>query len=645
MPTIQVLSQHVADLIAAGEVVERPASVAKELIENAIDAGATMITVELRSGGIAYLRVTDDGCGIAREDVPTAILRHSTSKIRKEDDLAHIATLGFRGEALAAIVAVSRLELTTRRQEDELGTVLRQEGGTVLEIEDAGCPKGTTIIVRDLFYNTPARMKFLKKDASEGAAVEAVVVSAALSHPNISFQLLREGKAALHTPGDSRMESCVYSVLGREVAGAMLSAKGESGVVSAEGFVAKPIAARGNRAMQYFFVNGRCVKSRMLTAAVEQAYANLIMKGRFPSCVLEISLPVELTDVNVHPTKTEIKFANEREVFSAVYHTVKNALLSDTALAEVALPQAKPAEERAKRTGAPVYFKEKPRGDAPFDLTGAQEAEREQIAPDLPPKPQHEPAPASRVAPQPAWESARRQGILVEAEDAAALDRPPARPVLVQTASEHFENLSLYSPESAPRASEPKREAFRLIGEVLDTYLIVEYEGEVVLIDKHAAHERILFEKLKKERRVPQPQLLLAPEHVRLSEPEITALEENDTLLNDLGFEIDRIGLGSVAVRQVPDGITARDIPAVIGEIAAALLENRRISEEERFDQILHSIACKAAIKAGMKTGRLEAERLAREVLARGDIRYCPHGRPVAVTLTARQLERMFRRA
>ena len=224
MPTIQVLSQHVADLIAAGEVVERPASVAKELIENAIDAGATMITVELRSGGIAYLRVTDDGCGIAREDVPTAILRHSTSKIRKEDDLAHIATLGFRGEALAAIVAVSRLELTTRRQEDELGTVLRQEGGTVLEIEDAGCPKGTTIIVRDLFYNTPARMKFLKKDASEGAAVEAVVVSAALSHPNISFQLLREGKAALHTPGDSRMESCVYSVLGREVAGAMLSA-------------------------------------------------------------------------------------------------------------------------------------------------------------------------------------------------------------------------------------------------------------------------------------------------------------------------------------------------------------------------------------------------------------------------------------
>ena len=363
MPTIQVLSQHVADLIAAGEVVERPASVAKELVENAIDAGATFITVEIRSGGIAYLRVTDDGCGIERDDVPTAILRHSTSKIRNEDDLEHIATLGFRGEALAAITSVSKLEIVTRRLEDEIGTRLYQEGGKILSVEDTGCPKGTTIVVKELFYNTPARMKFLKKDASEGAAVEGVITAVALSHPNISFQFIREGKVVLHTPGDSKLESCVYSVLGRDMANSMLTASGDLDGISVEGFITKPIAARGNRALQYFFVNGRYVKSKMLTAAIEQAYANLIMKGRFPSCVLNIKLPVELCDVNVHPTKTEIKFAREREVFSAVYHTVKNALMNDTALTEAQIPikkepvLEKPVTTPPKITSSPMYFK------------------------------------------------------------------------------------------------------------------------------------------------------------------------------------------------------------------------------------------------------------------------------------------------
>ena len=652
MPTIEVLSQHVADLIAAGEVVERPASVAKELVENAIDAGATFITVEIRSGGIAYLRVTDDGCGIAREDVPTSILRHSTSKIRKEDDLAHIATLGFRGEALAAIVAVSKMEMTTRRLEDTMGTIMRQEGGVISEIEDAGCPKGTSIIVRELFYNTPARMKFLKKDASEGAAVEGVVTAAALSHPNISFQMIREGKTTLHTPGDSRMESCVYSVLGRDTAGSMLRAKGGNAVVSAEGFVTKPIAARGNRAMQYFFVNGRFVKSRMLTAALEQAYANLIMKGRFPSCVLEITLPVELTDVNVHPTKTEIKFAREREVFDAVYHTVKNALMQDTALTEAVIRPRKEAlpvktnsqliecDENRKITNTPVYFTDKKTEKMDVKPFGLHHTATEKT--DFSPL---------------------KQAILVDAEDAPEIDSPPVRESAaitvnssqdtqrpqIFTAPEHIENLSLYSPETAPqeRGGKPCEEkpCFRLIGEVFDTYLIIECDEGMVLIDKHAAHERILFEKLKQERRAPQAQLLLSPVHVHLQEEEIAALEENDPLILSLGFEIDRIGMGSVAVRQVPDGIDVPDIPAVVSEIAAALQNNRRISEDERFDEILHSIACKAAIKAGMKTDRVECERLAREVMTCGDIRYCPHGRPVAVTLTEYQLERMFRRA
>lgn len=610
MPRIQVLSQHVADLIAAGEVVERPASVAKELVENAIDAGATFITVEIKSGGVAYLRVTDDGCGIARDDVPMAILRHSTSKIQNEQDLEHIATLGFRGEALAAITAVSKLEIITYRQEDEIGTRLYQEGGNILEIDDIGAPKGTTIIVRELFYNTPARMKFLKKDASEGAAVESVITAVALSHPEISFQLIREGKVTLHTPGDNKKESCVYSVLGRDMANSMLKTEGENGAVKVNGFVTKPIAARGNRALQYFFVNGRFVKSKMLMAALEQAYANVIMKGRFPSCVLEITLPVELTDVNVHPTKTEIKFAREKEVFDAVYYAVKNAILNDASLSEaqvVTKPQPVYVEkELPKVTNKPMYFNKQ------------ESVVQEEV------KPVYKP----QVIPT---------------------FKPIAKPVTQKVESttipmtEEEDVLTLFSPED--QKPETKKLEFKYIGEVLNTYLIIENEEGVVLIDKHAAHERILFEKLKGQKIAPQAQRLLAPIHLKLAEDESEVIFENVKLLESLGFEIDEMGFGSIAVRQVPDGIDEASVADSISEIAFALQNKRKISEEERFDEILHSIACKAAIKAGMKTDRFEAENLAREVLSRDDIRYCPHGRPVAVALSKYQFEKMFRRS
>ncbi len=617
MPRIQVLSQHVADLIAAGEVVERPASVAKELVENAIDAGATFITVEIKSGGVAYLRVTDDGCGIARDDVPTAILRHSTSKIQNEQDLEHIATLGFRGEALAAITAVSKVELITHRLEDEMGTRLYQEGGTILEIDDIGAPKGTTIIVRELFYNTPARMKFLKKDATEGSAVEGVITAVALSHPEISFQLIREGKVALHTPGDGKKDSCVYSVLGRDMANSMLKAEGENGTIKVSGFITKPIAARGNRALQYFFVNGRYVKSKMLMAALEQAYANVIMKGRFPSCVLEITLPVELTDVNVHPTKTEIKFAREKEVFDAVYYAVKNAILNDTTLSEAQiLTKPKPFVEDAPQiTSKPMYFnKVEPVSSS------------EEKAPEVKPK-------TITFVP--------KTTPIFKTEQPAERKQVQNFPVTV----EEEPVLNLFSPEGEKAETEVEKVQFKYIGEVLDTYIIVECDEGVVLIDKHAAHERILFEKLKGQKIAPQAQRLLAPVHIKLANDEIEVLFENLKLLESLGFEIDEMGFGSIAVRQVPDGIDEGTVSSSISEIAFALQNKRKISEEERFDEILHSIACKAAIKAGMKTNRFEAEKLAREVLERDDIRYCPHGRPVAVSLSKYQLEKMFRRS
>ena len=614
MPKIKVLSQHVADLIAAGEVVERPASVAKELIENSIDAGATFITVEIKSGGIAYLRVTDDGCGIARDDVPTAILRHSTSKIKDERDLEHIATLGFRGEALAAITAVSKVELISHRSGDEMGTRLYQEGGNILEVDDVGAPIGTTIIVRELFYNTPARMKFLKKDATEGSAVESVITAVALSHPEISFQLIREGKVTLHTPGDGKKDSCVYSVLGRDMANSMLKAEGENGVVRVNGFITKPIASRGNRALQYFFVNGRYVKSKMLMAALEQAYANVIMKGKFPGCVLEITLPVELTDVNVHPTKTEIKFSREKEVFDAVYYSVKNAILNDNSLADAQIP-IKPQQifterEAPKITSKPMYFDKQEK--VPFEKPPVF---KPQVKPTFAPtfrQPEHQP-----------------------------VNTAPA-PMKVKL-SEEETTLSLFSPTVEEKA--PEKAKFKFIGEVLNTYIIIECDDGVVLIDKHAAHERILFEKLKEKKITPQAQMLITPVHINLANEEKEVIFENLTLLEKLGFEIDEMGFGSIAVRQVPDGIDEASAADAVSEIAFALQNNRKISEEERFDEILHSIACKAAIKAGMKTDSFEAEKLAREVLSRDDIRYCPHGRPVAVSLTKYQLERMFKRS
>lgn len=641
MANIQVLSPHVANLIAAGEVVERPASVAKELVENAVDAGASAITVEIKSGGIAYLRVTDNGCGISREDAPVAFRRHSTSKIREEADLAHIATLGFRGEALAAIASVSKIDLLTRPQGEEVGTSLHLEAGAVRSAEDAGCPAGTTIVVRNLFYNTPARMKFLKKDVAEGAAVESVVQSAALSHPEISVKFIREGRPVLHTPGDNDLKSCIYSLFGRETAAGMLKAESVFDQVSVTGFVCKPVNARGNRMMQYFFVNGRPVKSRLLASALDEAYKDSLMKGRFPACVLFIHMPLEQVDVNVHPAKTEVKFIRDREIFHAVFFAAKSGLERDSGRIPAQLAEEPPTERQAE----PQPEKPSPAPEKPSLQKKPVVASSEAVTPSARQKPaawtaspELEPMKTTLFSPPGA---AYQTGIVPE--------RPPKRYIQAAESAQAPEapESTKKTEEEAVTPEEVLRQAipeYRVVGEVLDTYIVVEQQDAMLLIDKHAAHERILFNKLKAAQSDLPGQLFMAPVVLNLTREEVVALMEYREELLKIGFEVDEFGDGSVAVRQAPDGVEEGDVLPVISEIAQALLDGRRPSSVERLDAVYHSVACKAAIKAGTRSGDQELLQIVDQVMADSAVRYCPHGRPVTVEFTRYQLEKQFKR-
>ena len=583
MPQIQQLPAHIADLIAAGEVVERPASVCKELLENALDAGASAVSVELEHGGMTYLRVTDNGCGIAPEQLPTAFLRHATSKLRRAEDLAAIGTLGFRGEALAAIAAVSRLDIFSRARGADSGASLHLEGGVPGEVTAAGCPEGTTVCVRDLFYNTPARMKFMKKDSAEGAAAAAVVTQLALSHPEVSFKLLRDGQEVLHTPGDGQLLSAIYAALGRDFAKSLLEVDGGSGDVRASGFVSSPAAGHGTRARQLFFVNGRLVKSQLLTAAVEEAYRNRLLKGKFPGCVLHITLPVNEVDVNVHPAKTVVKFTAEKAVFDAVHYTVKDAL---------------DGEGRPKAAEKPFYQ----------TMTAQEFLKR----PDAP-KP-------SQAATLPAGK---------------AIGSAPARPAATEP-----EQQEIAMPEGPAAAEQP----WRVAGEVLKTYIICEdAERNVWLIDKHAAHERMRFDALKARTEPPMRQLLLTPAAVTLAAEEYTAVLEDLELLADCGFLCEDFGDGTVLVREVPDDVRAEDAAATLEELAQKL----RLHSADRAalrDEVLHTVACKSAIKAGMTSDPAELRALAAQVQS-GAVRYCPHGRPVAVKLSEYEIEKMFKRA
>lgn len=641
MPVIRQLAPHVADLIAAGEVVERPASVVKELLENAVDAGAGHITVELKRGGMTFLRVSDDGCGMEAADTETAFLRHATSKLHEAGDLSAIQTLGFRGEALAAIASVSRIELLTRTAGETAGTSLRLEGGTVTARDPAGCPVGTTLIVRDLFFNTPARMKFMKSDAAESAQVLLAVQNQALCHPEVSFRCIRDGQEQLSTPGDGSLRSAVYTVLGREFSKELTEVESRWEDYTLHGFVTRPAATRGNRLAQRFFVAGRPVRSKLLSAALERAYENQIMTGRFPGCVLCLELPPRLVDVNVHPAKTEVRFLSEQDVFDAVRYGVLGALNRTPGRPEMKLPS-----RPGPRTAAG------PRPAPKKDFYQTMDAEQfRQFAGAVASNPKAPPGAAERVfavPSKPVEVTLASPNAVMRSEP--AVKSPPLPPLPPEDASRPVPAAA--EPQTVPLPEPvqqdlplPEAPVYRVVGEVLDTYIIVEQNDEMLLLDKHAAHERILFEKFRAGREPPAGQLLLAPLPVRMGRAEADAVLENAALLSGFGFEAEDFGGGSVVLRQIPVDLPLDQAEPALQEIAAQLLEGRRADPDVLRDRLLHTVACKAAVKAGWHTDPKERDELVRQVLSRDDIKYCPHGRPVCLTLTRSQLERQFRRS
>ena len=647
MPQIQCLPPHVADLIAAGEVVERPASVIKELLENAIDAGASAIVAEIEHGGLTYIRITDNGCGIPAEQLPTAFLRHATSKLRAAADLAAIGTLGFRGEALAAIAAVSRVDIFSRAAGTEMGAALHLEGGKPGQAEPIGCPEGTTICVRDLFYNTPARMKFMKKDSAEGAAVSGVVQHLALSHPDVSFKLIRDGQEVLHTPGDGQLLSAVYAAMGRDFALGLLPISGSGGDVKVEGFVTKPLNGHGSRGKQVFFVNDRFVKSQLLTAALEEAYKNQLLKGRFPGCVLHVTLPADMVDVNVHPAKTVVKFVSDKTVFDAVYYTILDALNAEKAPQraekEPSFFQKMTAQEFKAKAAAPVEEK-KPLGS--FVSRPAALATKNVI---------RDSVPAMAQRPHSA-ETVYVRDVAAQPEQPIVTASPLTGRTYEITPPEKAETPAEVIPEPGQEAiplpqepeqqtMEPVKEApWRMVGEVLKTYIICEDDRDNVwLIDKHAAHERLRFDALKASRQPLMAQPLLPPVTVELEAEAYAAALDNLSLLQEFGFVCEDFGGGTVLIREVPADILAADAAVTLEELAQKLALGRADPEGAR-DELLHTMACKSAIKAGMTTDAAELAALVEKVQS-GEILYCPHGRPVKYKLSKYDIEKMFKRA
>lgn len=660
MPKINVLSKQLAELIAAGEVVERPASVIKELLENSIDAGADTVTVEIRNGGISYMRITDNGCGISRDDIRNAFVSHATSKIADADDLNSIMTLGFRGEALASISAVARVEVMTATPEENIGTRYVIESGEEILCDDAGCPKGTTIIVRDLFYKTPARMKFLKKDVTEANAVAGVVDRIALSHPEVSIRFIREGKQVLITSGKGDLHTCIREVFGKEFAQTLIPASAETNGVKISGFVSKPVAARPNRNMQFFFINNRLIKTGTGSAALSEAYKNSIMVGKFPSCVLNIELDPSLVDVNVHPAKTEVRFSDERMIFNAVYYACKNALDSgDTPkqVREIKKDFFKEPEKPAEQLK--IMSKPEPSADFWQHIPKTQPAAKPQTAYSFEVKsaevkttevkPTLVQSVAKLASPdnKPAVKPETTEDILLHSQPKKAEGEiKPELPVEIKVVPVE---IPVVAPAEAVTET-PKEsnafceEEFLLIGEAFRTYIICEYRGKMVIIDKHAAHERIIYEKLKKESGERTPQLLLVPVTVTLSKEEYAATIDNLELINESGFEVEDFGGGCVIVRECPMELSADDVEEVISEIAGRFVDKKQDVAFEKLDWIFHSVACRSAIKAGNFTSRLEMERFAKQLLSMPDIRYCPHGRPVLIEMTKRELEKNFGR-
>ena len=637
MPKIIQLSPHVANLIAAGEVVERPASVVKELLENAVDAGASQVTVEIRDGGMTFLRVTDNGCGMTSEDARTAFLRHATSKLRSAEDLAAISTMGFRGEALAAIASVSRIDLLTKTAGSISGTSLHLEAGKIVDESEAGCPDGTTIIVRDLFFNTPARMKFMKSDTVEGGRVSTAVQLQALAHPEVAVRFLRDGKEILSTPGTGDLEAAVYSVYGRD-GGKMVHLSSRWDSYSLSGYVSKPTDSRPSRNLQTFFVNGRPVRSKLLIAALEEAYRNRIMVGKFPACVLHLDLPANMVDVNVHPAKTEVKFLNEKSVFDCIHYGVLSALnsITDRPQMQFKTTPAQASSPATHKPSAPVT--------APLEKLPAQK--QESFFRTMTPQEFRNFTATVSDAPKPKTEAAVAAAFRVENSQAQTMRSPviiPAAAPVEHTAPQVITVTE--EPNMQSQIPMPEQLPWRIVGELYRSYILVEQGDEAYLIDKHAAHERILFEKLKANQEAISSQALLTPVPCRLSPDSVAALLSEEAMLTELGFELEHFGENALLVRQIPMDLAIEQITDTLDEMAANLLNGRREKNTDVRDEVLHTVACKAAIKAGWQTDDKELQALVETVMERQDLKYCPHGRPICITLSKKQLEKQFKRA
>lgn len=635
MARINVLPKEIYQLIAAGEVVERPSSVVKEMIENSLDAGAKNITLEIKNGGSTYIRITDDGCGIERDDVRKVFISHATSKISKKDDLNSIGTLGFRGEAMASISAVSKVELLTKAENEEIGTRYEIAGGEELEFDDAGCPNGTTIVVRDIFFNTPARMKFLKKDVTEGNQVAGIVDRMAISHPEISFRFIRDGKQVLITSGNGDLKSTVYSVLGKEMSDSLMSVDYSFNDMRITGFVSKPTASRKSRAGQYFYINNRIVKSKTAMAALEQAYKNTIMVGRFPACVLNIELNPAQVDVNVHPAKTEVRFANEKPIFDLVYYAVKTAIENDRTVKEVEFKENPIYRQESKN----VYQNNDNKSfQAKFDFFKKKDEPPSQQV--IKTKPREDFWQVE--APKPEYKIAR--------------DEKPKARVDINIEYEEPEEISTAKSKDAPKERDIEKVVitdekdnenfipnFKLIGEAFKTYLIVEIENELYFIDKHAAHERMNFERFKAQATV-ETQMLLAPVVVNLTKDEFIAISENVELIKKCGFELEEFGESQIIVRAIPSLVDGDSVKDLMLEIAQKLLEHKTDILPDKIDWIYHSASCRGAVKAGDYTSRQEQEMFVKKLLSMPNIRFCPHGRPVFIKMSKYDIEKQFGR-
>ena len=637
MSQIKILSKDISELIAAGEVIERPASVIKELIENSIDAGAEHITVEIKKGGTVFMRITDDGCGMEYEDVPTAFLRHATSKISEKDDLEHIMTLGFRGEALASVSAVSKVDVVTKRKGDEYGTHYITEGSYEKLYEKTGCPEGTTIIIRDLFFNVPVRRNFMKKDVTEGNAVSRIVQKTALSHPEVAFKFIRDGKLEFNSSGDGNIYSAIYAVYGKDFANDMVAVNYSSDGVQIGGFVIKPLYAKSNRTFQNFFVNGRYVKSLICQVALESAYNNLLITGKFPACILTLNVNPSTVDVNIHPSKAEVRFSDEKKISDSVYFAVKNAFLDKGLSYEFKFSKSSDEIPDEPKTESFSSIFTKPEDVEKAEQKLSVQTDERKTVPEIPVRYDDDRIDVKRTI---------NKDVFIEPEedDNDVPEKIEGFSYINTSSFSHAENTENADvQEKLPELIETEKK-IHVIGEAFKNYIMAEADDNIIMIDKHAAHERVIFERLKSENCRQYMQMLISEYKILLSDEQFSEMETNSDSLLNMGFMFDYSQKPYIILKGVPDFLKELDMEEIIPEIAENFVLCKHNPETHAIDDILHTMACKSAIKANDKNDISELQKLAEIVYNSENIRHCPHGRPVMFTMTKNNIERQFKR-